>query len=243
MCPVPLNPVLHLLEWPWYSGRGQCHTWRRLPWPASWRTLATLVPLEQVTGFSSEPWASEGLWHPTPTHPTSCEVSGLALPLAPPASSDENLDREARSIDLDACTKHMSCGLSYVCARPWWGRQAAGSLEELGLRGQSHLPVGPRAQPPSCLHPVLSHSQHILYCIVDSECKSRDVLQSYFDLLGELMKFNVDAFKRFNKYINTDAKVRLTRAPWGLLRCPEPWSSHSQVLVLNWRILGADGQS
>ncbi|XP_059978157.1 short transient receptor potential channel 4-associated protein isoform X1 [Lagenorhynchus albirostris] len=49
--------------------------------------------------------------------------------------------------------------------------------------------------------------EHILYCIVDSECKSRDVLQSYFDLLGELMKFNVDAFKRFNKYINTDAKA------------------------------------
>lgn len=46
---------------------------------------------------------------------------------------------------------------------------------------------------------------------MDSECKSRDVLQSYFDLLGELMKFNVDAFKRFNKYINTDAKVGLPR--------------------------------
>lgn len=59
-------------------------------------------------------------------------------------------------------------------------------------------------------------TQHILYCIVDSECKSRDVLQSYFDLLGELMKFNVDAFKRFNKYINTDAKVRLARALWGV---------------------------
>ncbi|XP_012521164.1 PREDICTED: short transient receptor potential channel 4-associated protein [Propithecus coquereli] len=51
--------------------------------------------------------------------------------------------------------------------------------------------------------------EHILYCIVDSECKSRDVLQSYFDLLGELMKFNVDAFKRFNKYINTDAKFQV----------------------------------
>lgn len=74
---------------------------------------------------------------------------------------------------------------------------------------QPYVPVGPRDQPPSCLHPVLSHPQHILYCIVDSECKSRDVLQSYFDLLGELMKFNVDAFKRFNKYINTDAKVSL----------------------------------
>ncbi|XP_054836127.1 short transient receptor potential channel 4-associated protein isoform X2 [Eublepharis macularius] len=51
--------------------------------------------------------------------------------------------------------------------------------------------------------------EHILYCIVDSECKSRDVLQSYFDLLGELMKFNIDAFKRFNKYINTDEKFQI----------------------------------
>lgn len=57
-------------------------------------------------------------------------------------------------------------------------------------------------------HTFLS-CQQILYCIVDSECKSRDVLQSYFDLLGELMKFNIDAFKRFNKYINTDEKVNL----------------------------------
>ncbi|OXB58250.1 hypothetical protein ASZ78_011575 [Callipepla squamata] len=51
--------------------------------------------------------------------------------------------------------------------------------------------------------------EHILYCIVDSECKSRDVLQSYFDLLGELMKFNIDAFKRFNKYINTEEKFQI----------------------------------
>ncbi|EMP41315.1 Short transient receptor potential channel 4-associated protein [Chelonia mydas] len=51
--------------------------------------------------------------------------------------------------------------------------------------------------------------EQILYCIVDSECKSRDVLQSYFDLLGELMKFNIDAFKRFNKYINTDEKFQI----------------------------------
>ncbi|XP_069508359.1 short transient receptor potential channel 4-associated protein [Ambystoma mexicanum] len=51
--------------------------------------------------------------------------------------------------------------------------------------------------------------EHILYCIVDSECKSRDVLQSYFDLLGELMKFNIDAFKRFNKYVNSDEKFNI----------------------------------
>jgi len=41
------------------------------------------------------------------------------------------------------------------------------------------------------------------------------VLQSYFDLLGELMKFNIDAFKRFNKYINTDEKVNICKS------CPQ----------------------
>lgn len=71
-------------------------------------------------------------------------------------------------------------------------------------------------------------TQHILYCIVDSECKSRDVLQSYFDLLGELMKFNVDAFKRFNKYINTDAKVKLTS---GSAECARLSSSSLVVLL------------
>ncbi|KAK1799682.1 hypothetical protein P4O66_006220, partial [Electrophorus voltai] len=50
--------------------------------------------------------------------------------------------------------------------------------------------------------------EHILFCIIDSGCRSRDVLQSYFDLLGELMKFNVDAFKRFNKYVNTEEKFQ-----------------------------------
>uniref|UniRef100_A0A8C9SYB8 Transient receptor potential cation channel subfamily C member 4 associated protein n=1 Tax=Scleropages formosus TaxID=113540 RepID=A0A8C9SYB8_SCLFO len=51
--------------------------------------------------------------------------------------------------------------------------------------------------------------EHILFCIIDSGCKSRDVLQSYFDLLGELMKFNIDAFKRFNRYVNTDEKFQI----------------------------------
>lgn len=55
--------------------------------------------------------------------------------------------------------------------------------------------------------------QHILFCIIDSGCTSRDVLQSYFDLLGELMKFNIDAFKRFNKYVNTPEKVQLSASP------------------------------
>ncbi|XP_077059588.1 transient receptor potential cation channel, subfamily C, member 4 associated protein a [Siphateles boraxobius] len=51
--------------------------------------------------------------------------------------------------------------------------------------------------------------EHVLFCIIDSGCKSRDVLQSYFDLLGELMKFNIDAFKRFNKYVNTEEKFQV----------------------------------
>lgn len=59
----------------------------------------------------------------------------------------------------------------------------------------------------SIFKPFSVSMQHILFCIIDSGCKSRDVLQSYFDLLGELMKFNIDAFKRFNKYVNTEEKV------------------------------------
>ncbi|KAJ8412000.1 hypothetical protein AAFF_G00142670 [Aldrovandia affinis] len=51
--------------------------------------------------------------------------------------------------------------------------------------------------------------EHILSCIIDSGCRSRDVLQSYFDLLGELMKFNISAFKRFNKYVNTEEKFQV----------------------------------
>ncbi|XP_056589459.1 transient receptor potential cation channel, subfamily C, member 4 associated protein b isoform X2 [Triplophysa dalaica] len=50
--------------------------------------------------------------------------------------------------------------------------------------------------------------EHILNCIIDSGCTSHDVLQSYFDLLGELMKFNIDAFKRFNKYVNNEEKFQ-----------------------------------
>ncbi|XP_036842846.1 short transient receptor potential channel 4-associated protein, partial [Oncorhynchus mykiss] len=52
--------------------------------------------------------------------------------------------------------------------------------------------------------------EHILFSIIDSGCTSRDVLQSYFDLLGELMKFNIDAFKRFNKYVNTEEKENVS---------------------------------
>lgn len=132
---------------------------------------------------------------------------------------------------------------SELHARPWW-EAGSGCLDEHSPGAAAMSACGPRAQPPSYLHPVLSHPQHILYCIVDSECKSRDVLQSYFDLLGELMKFNVDAFKRFNKYINTDAKVRLTQGSTGFAALFRSYLgalvfARLQVLVLNWRLLGS----
>lgn len=79
---------------------------------------------------------------------------------------------------------------------------------------------------------------------MDSECKSRDVLQSYFDLLGELMKFNVDAFKRFNKYINTDAKVGLVvpKGSMALAAVPavcELWPAYPPGWSHSWKSLGS----
>lgn len=51
MCPEPLNPVLHLLEWPQCSGRGPCYFQKQLPSPASWGALDK----------------QESSWLPTPT--------------------------------------------------------------------------------------------------------------------------------------------------------------------------------
>lgn len=120
----------------------------------------------------------------------------------------------------------MPYGLSYVPDHG--GRQMVGSLDEHSLEAAAMSICWPQGTAPFLPSLCSFPSQHILYCIVDSECKSRDVLQSYFDLLGELMKFNVDAFKRFNRYINTDAKVRLNLGLW------EVWF----LLVVIWRILG-----
>lgn len=44
--------------------------------------------------------------------------------------------------------------------------------------------------------------------ICSKEMKTKEDLQSSFDLLGELMKFNYTAFQEFNESI-TDAEVRL----------------------------------
>nr|XP_006817993.1 PREDICTED: short transient receptor potential channel 4-associated protein-like [Saccoglossus kowalevskii] len=45
---------------------------------------------------------------------------------------------------------------------------------------------------------------HIIRHMIDNDVKSKEILQSSFDLLGELMKFNVNAFKRFNKLITSE---------------------------------------
>ncbi|XP_030830959.1 short transient receptor potential channel 4-associated protein [Strongylocentrotus purpuratus] len=46
--------------------------------------------------------------------------------------------------------------------------------------------------------------EHVVQHILSSDHHSKEVLQSYFDLLAELMKFNILAFKRFNKAINSE---------------------------------------
>ena len=79
----------------------------------------------------AQTWASERgcgyVAQPTPASrpPSWRGVSGLALPWQPPASSDENLDRGAGSINLDACSKLMPRGLSYV---PGLGEAGGGQL-------------------------------------------------------------------------------------------------------------------
>ncbi|XP_033626830.1 short transient receptor potential channel 4-associated protein-like [Asterias rubens] len=47
----------------------------------------------------------------------------------------------------------------------------------------------------------------ILTNVISTGTKSKEVLQSNFDLLAELMKFNHVAFKRFNKFIETEEKM------------------------------------
>lgn len=44
--------------------------------------------------------------------------------------------------------------------------------------------------------------KHLLQIICSKEIKSKEVLQSSFDLLGELMKFNHVAFKEFTLMIS-----------------------------------------
>ena len=49
--------------------------------------------------------------------------------------------------------------------------------------------------------------QHIVEHTLKEETKSKEVLQSNFDLLAELMKFNRTAYKRFEGIVNTEEVV------------------------------------
>jgi len=43
--------------------------------------------------------------------------------------------------------------------------------------------------------------------IINEETKSKEIIQSSFDLLGELMKFNSSGFQTFNDAVESDAQV------------------------------------
>lgn len=48
--------------------------------------------------------------------------------------------------------------------------------------------------------------QHVAGNIVKHDIANKEILQSSFDLLGELIKFNIEAFKSFDLILNTESK-------------------------------------
>lgn len=42
---------------------------------------------------------------------------------------------------------------------------------------------------------------------MEERTKSKDILQSSFDLLGEVMKFNAHAFRQFNEAVCSESQV------------------------------------
>ena len=42
---------------------------------------------------------------------------------------------------------------------------------------------------------------------MENDIRPKEILQSSFDLLGELSKFNVEAFRCFDQVLDTDVKV------------------------------------
>ncbi|XP_064640748.1 short transient receptor potential channel 4-associated protein-like isoform X2 [Lineus longissimus] len=48
--------------------------------------------------------------------------------------------------------------------------------------------------------------QHVAGNIVEHDIRPKEILQSSFDLLGELIKFNISAFKTFDKILDSDQK-------------------------------------
>ena len=49
--------------------------------------------------------------------------------------------------------------------------------------------------------------QHVATNIVEHEIRHKEILQSSFDLLGELVKFNIEAFQTFDSIFTTQQKV------------------------------------
>ena len=45
--------------------------------------------------------------------------------------------------------------------------------------------------------------------IVEHELRHKEILQSSFDLLGELIKFNVEAFRTFEEILHTQPQVSI----------------------------------
>lgn len=50
--------------------------------------------------------------------------------------------------------------------------------------------------------------QHVASNLVNNDVRQKEIRQSSFDLLGELVKFNGEAFYHFDKVINTDQKFK-----------------------------------
>lgn len=48
--------------------------------------------------------------------------------------------------------------------------------------------------------------QHVAGNIVESTTRHKEILQSSFDLLGELIKFNIEAFKAFDSILTTEER-------------------------------------
>ena len=58
---------------------------------------------------------------------------------------------------------------------------------------------------------VIIDLQHVASNIVEHEIRHKEILQSSFDLLGELVKFNIEAFKTFDNIFTTQQKVSILK--------------------------------
>ena len=65
---------------------------------------------------------------------------------------------------------------------------------------------------------VSLYFQHVASNIVEHEIRHKEILQSSFDLLGELVKFNIEAFKTFDNIFTTQQKVSKQRV-WSFIVC------------------------